>query len=68
MERRCKGWAQEGALRCLLNNLDPAVAERPEDLVVTTLAGDERPAPDVEAEWFRPDRLNARLAVLRRFT
>ncbi|HEY4280679.1 MAG TPA: urocanate hydratase [Conexibacter sp.] len=30
----CKGWEQEGALRCLLNNLDPAVAERPEDLVV----------------------------------
>ena len=30
----CLGWEQEGALRCLLNNLDPAVAERPEDLVV----------------------------------
>ncbi len=33
-ERECKGWAQEGALRCLRNNLDPDVAERPEDLVV----------------------------------
>ena len=33
-ERTCKGWAQEGALRCLMNNLDPEVAERPEDLVV----------------------------------
>ena len=30
----CKGWAQEAALRCLMNNLDPDVAERPEDLVV----------------------------------
>lgn len=30
----CRGWEQEGALRCLLNNLDPAVAERPQDLVV----------------------------------
>ncbi|HWK28231.1 MAG TPA: urocanate hydratase [Solirubrobacter sp.] len=33
-ELTCRGWEQEGALRCLLNNLDPAVAERPEDLVV----------------------------------
>ena len=30
----CKGWQQEAALRCLMNNLDPDVAERPEDLVV----------------------------------
>ena len=30
----CKGWPQEAALRMLMNNLDPAVAERPEDLVV----------------------------------
>jgi urocanate hydratase len=30
----CRGWAQEAALRMLMNNLDPAVAERPEDLVV----------------------------------
>src|SRR5437660_3258300 len=30
----CKGWAQEAALRMLMNNLDPEVAERPEDLVV----------------------------------
>ena len=33
-ERSCKGWAQEGALRMLMNNLDPEVAERPQDLVV----------------------------------
>jgi urocanate hydratase len=30
----CKGWVQEAALRMLLNNLDPAVAERPDDLIV----------------------------------
>ena len=30
----CRGWAQEAALRMLHNNLDPEVAERPEDLVV----------------------------------
>jgi urocanate hydratase len=30
----CKGWPQEAALRMLCNNLDPAVAERPDDLVV----------------------------------
>ena len=30
----CKGWHQEAALRMLMNNLDPDVAERPEDLVV----------------------------------
>jgi urocanate hydratase len=33
-ERTCKGWAQEAALRMLMNNLDPEVAERPDDLVV----------------------------------
>ena len=31
---QCKGWIQEAALRMLMNNLDPEVAERPEDLVV----------------------------------
>jgi urocanate hydratase len=30
----CKGWIQEAALRMLMNNLDPEVAERPQDLVV----------------------------------
>jgi len=30
----CKGWHQEAALRMLMNNLDPDVAEKPEDLVV----------------------------------
>ncbi len=31
---QCKGWVQEAALRMLLNNLDPEVAERPEELIV----------------------------------
>ncbi len=35
----CKGWHQEAALRMLHNNLDPEVAERPEDLVVYGGAG-----------------------------
>jgi len=30
----CKGWVQEAALRMLLNNLDPEVAERPDELIV----------------------------------
>jgi urocanate hydratase len=30
----CKGWQQEAALRMLMNNLDPEVAERPDELVV----------------------------------
>jgi urocanate hydratase len=33
-ELSCKGWPQEAALRMLMNNLDPDVAERPQDLVV----------------------------------
>src|ERR687893_1520153 len=33
-ELSCAGWPQEAALRMLMNNLDPDVAERPEDLVV----------------------------------
>jgi len=33
-ELNTKGWLQEGALRCLLNNLDPDVAEDPENLIV----------------------------------
>jgi len=37
--RRCRGWDQEAALRMLMNNLDPEVAERPEDLIVYGGAG-----------------------------
>src|SRR5256886_5053156 len=32
--RSCRGWIQEAALRMLMNNLDPEVAERPQELVV----------------------------------
>src|SRR5580658_1564985 len=35
----CKGWQQEAALRMLMNNLDPDVAEKPEDLIVYGGAG-----------------------------
>src|SRR5918999_382743 len=38
-ELNCKGWHQEAALRCLMNNLDPDVAERPQDLIVYGGAG-----------------------------
>src|SRR5699024_12411586 len=33
-ELTCKGWTQEAAMRMLMNNLDPEVAENPDDLVV----------------------------------
>ncbi len=33
-DRSCKGWTQEAALRMLMNNLDPDVAEQPQDLIV----------------------------------
>jgi urocanate hydratase len=33
-ELSCRAWPQEAAMRMLMNNLDPDVAERPEDLVV----------------------------------
>jgi urocanate hydratase len=32
--RSCQGWPQEAALRMLMNNLDPEVAENPDELVV----------------------------------
>ena len=35
----CRGWQQEAALRMLMNNLDPEVAERPEELIVYGGAG-----------------------------
>ncbi len=43
----CKGWVQEAALRMLHNNLDPDVAERPEDLIV--YGGTGKAARNVEA-------------------
>ncbi|MBI4538702.1 MAG: urocanate hydratase [Gemmatimonadetes bacterium] len=38
-ELSCRGWQQEAALRMLMNNLDPEVAERPEELIVYGGAG-----------------------------
>jgi urocanate hydratase len=46
-ERSCQGWPQEAALRMLMNNLDPEVAERPDDLVV--YGGNGRAARSWEA-------------------
>jgi len=43
----CKGWVQEAALRMLLNNLDPDVAERPEELIV--YGGRGKAARDIES-------------------
>jgi urocanate hydratase len=43
----CKGWIQEAALRMLLNNLDPNVAERPEELIV--YGGRGKAARNIEA-------------------
>jgi urocanate hydratase len=34
LEKSCKGWHQEAALRMLMNNLDPDVAEKPDELIV----------------------------------
>src|SRR5213595_749477 len=53
----CKGWPQEAALRMLMNNLDPEVAERPDDLVV--YGGSGRAARSWEA-------FDAIVATLRR--
>src|SRR5678816_2845291 len=54
----CKGWAQEAALRMLMNNLDPDVAERPDDLVV--YGGTGRAA----RSWEAFDRIVASLRSL----
>ncbi len=54
----CKGWGQEAALRMLMNNLDPEVAERPDDLVV--YGGRGKAARD----WASFDRIAAALREL----
>lgn len=54
----CKGWVQEAALRMLLNNLDPAVAERPDELIV--YGGRGKAARNFEAL----DKIIAALKVL----
>src|SRR4030088_2408780 len=43
-EMSCKGWGQEAALRMLMNNLDPEVAERPDELVVYGGTGGAAPS------------------------
>ena len=50
LELRTKGWEQEGALRCLLNNLDPDVAEDAEALVVYGGRGRAARSPEALAE------------------
>jgi urocanate hydratase len=57
-ERTCKGWHQEAALRMLMNNLDPEVAERPQDLIVYGGAG------KAARNWQAFDRIVAALQRL----
>jgi urocanate hydratase len=59
VELSCLGWQQEAALRMLCNNLDPEVAERPDDLVV--YGGTGRAARD----WQAFDRIVATLRRLK---
>jgi urocanate hydratase len=54
----CRGWVQEAALRMLMNNLDPEVAERPQDLVV--YGGTGKAARD----WPSYERIVASLRTL----
>jgi urocanate hydratase len=54
----CKGWAQEAALRMLMNNLDPDVAERPDELVVYGGRG------KAARSWEAFDRIVAALTAL----
>ncbi|MBE3599554.1 MAG: urocanate hydratase [Limnochordaceae bacterium] len=55
---RCKGWQQEAALRMLMNNLDPEVAEKPEELIVYGGAG------KAARNWEAFDRIVATLQEL----
>jgi urocanate hydratase len=57
-EKRCKTWGAEAALRMLMNNLDPEVAERPEDLVVYGGVG------KAARDWASFDRIVAALEAL----
>src|SRR5881275_3679452 len=54
----CKGWVQEAALRMLCNNLDPEVAEKPDELIV--YGGSGKAARD----WPSFDRICATLKTL----
>src|ERR1700750_2553024 len=62
----CKGWPQEAALRMLMNNLDPDVAERPDDLVVYGGTGRAARRWDAFDRILRPFRAPARSRRLRR--
>ncbi len=55
----CRGWHQEAALRMLMNSLDPAVAERPEELVACG------PAGKIAADWDSAGKIVSALASLR---
>ena len=57
-EKSCRGWAQEAALRMLMNNLDAEVAERPDDLVVYGGTG------KAARSWEAFDRIVAALRAL----
>ena len=57
-ERSCRGWAQEAALRMLMNNLDPEVAEKPDELVVYGGTG------KAARSWEAFDRIVASLRAL----
>ena len=57
-ELSCKGWVQEAALRMLMNNLDPDVAERPDDLIVYGGTG------KAARNWEAFDRIVAALRLL----
>src|SRR2546422_2786196 len=52
----CKGWPQEAALRMLMNNLDPDVAERWEDLVVYGGGGQAAPRSEKDHPNLRAPR------------
>jgi len=56
--RTCKGWVQEAALRMLCNNLDPDVAERPDELIVYGGSG------KAARNWPSFDRICAALQAL----
>src|SRR6516225_9544862 len=57
-ERTCQGWIQEAALRMLMNNLDPEVAEDPDRLVVYGGSG------KAARSWADFDRIVATLRKL----
>jgi urocanate hydratase len=56
--RTCKGWVQEAALRMLCNNLDPEVAEKPDELIVYGGSG------KAARNWPSFDRICAALVAL----